>query len=129
MSFSIPQGVLPCRELVEIPLPAFAPCQHFRASCQTMRWRPEQGHMPRGFCGATGTLGEVEVVFIVAEPGDLHPSEAYEADVSPFEKLSRVFQYVYQCFETGYDQFHRNLRNVLGLCWPHLTFHDQMGRM
>jgi len=129
MSFSIPQGVLPCRELVEILLPAFVPCQHFRGSCQTMRWRPEQGHMPRGFCGATGTLDEVEVVFIVAEPGDPHPSEAYEAEASPFEKLSRVYQYVYQCFETGHDQFHRNVRDILRLCWPHLAFHEHMRRV
>jgi hypothetical protein len=59
MSLPIPSRVLPCRELVKILLPAFAPCQHFRGSCQTMRWEPAQGHMPRGFCGATGTLTEV----------------------------------------------------------------------
>jgi hypothetical protein len=62
----------------------------------------------------------------VAEPGDPHPSEAYAADASPLEKLARVFQYVYQCFETGHDQFHRNVRALLGLCWPHLAFPDQM---
>jgi hypothetical protein len=129
MSFPTPQGGFPCRELVEILLPAFAPCERFRGSCQTMRWRPEQGHMPRGFCGATGTLSEVEVVFIVAEPGDPHSSEAYEADASPYEKLSCVFQYVYQCFETGHDQFHRNVRDILGSCWPNLVFHDQMRRV
>lgn len=129
VSFPTPQGVLPCRELVEILLPAFAPCQHFRGSCQTMSWHPEQGHMPRGFCGATGTLSEVEVVFIVAEPGDPHSSEAYEADASPFEKLSCVYQYVYECFKTGHDQFHRNVRHILDLCWPNLAFHDQMRRV
>jgi hypothetical protein len=126
---STPRSHLPCRELLEILLPAYAPCQHFGATCKTMRWRPEDGHIPRGFCGATGALQEVEVVLIVAEPGDPHAFEAYEASSSPLEKLSTVFDYAYRCFEVGHDRFHKNVAYILESCWPELPFADRMRRV
>lgn len=122
-------GFMPCRELVQVLLPAYHPCEHFRGACKSMRWRPEQGHIPRGFCGAVGTVDEVELVLIVAEPGDPHTIEAYDPEASPFDKFSVVCRYVYRCFETGQDQFHRNVRYILDRCWPSTIFQDQMRRV
>jgi len=118
---------LPCSELRGILLPAYDPCHGFKAQCTSMRWNPAHGHVPRGFCGALGKLSEVELVLIVAEPGDPHESESHVAN-SPEEFLAAVCRYAYDCFESGTDQYHRNIRYILDRCWPGLTFAEQMRR-
>jgi hypothetical protein len=49
---------------------AFAPCPAVGRQCRDARWSPREGHVPRGFLGAIGQLSEVELVLVVAEPGD-----------------------------------------------------------
>lgn len=120
--------VLPCQELRDILLPAFAPCTAFRTRCGTMRWVPKAGHVPRGFCGATGAAGDVQLVLVVAEPGDPHDGEAYVPHAQPEELFASVCRYVYGCFAYGKDQFHRNVRSILDDCWPNLSFHEQLRR-
>jgi len=119
---------LPCAELTRVLLPAYGPCGGFGSKCGSMRWLPERGHVPRGFCGALGKLSEVDLVLIVAEPGNPHNVESYSAARSPQELFAEVCRYVYHCFESGKDQFHRNIRAILDLCWPTLTFAEQMRR-
>lgn len=34
--------------------------------------------------------------------------------------------YAWGCFADGKDLFHRNIRTLLNLCWPQLTFEEQM---
>lgn len=121
-------GLLPCKELRDILVSAFAPCGGFRYACDRMRWLPEAGHVPRGFCGATGTASDVQLVLVVAEPGDPQPDEAYRQDAAPEELLQSVCRYVYGCFEHGKDLFHRNVRSILNDCWPDLSFHEQLQR-
>ncbi len=92
-----------------------------------MRWNPPRGHVPRGFCGALGRLGDVQLVLIVAEPGDPHEGESCSAD-SPEEFLEATCRYTYGCFATGKDQFHRNIRErILDKCWSK-AFAEQMRR-
>jgi len=117
---------VPCKELVDILLPIYRPCEGFSGPCETMRWSPKEGHIPRGFCGATGTLSEIDLMLIMAEPGDPHPTENYSSKVSPEEKLFAVADYAYSCYETGTDLFHRNVRAILDLFWPGMTFKEQM---
>ena len=123
-----PDNFLPCQELRDILLPAFGLCTGFHGACRSMRWRPEHGHVPRGFCGATGALREVQLVLVVAEPGDPHADEVYSPQAPPSELFERVCQYVYGCFANGTDQFHRNVRQILHDCWPDLSFHEQSRR-
>lgn len=91
-----------------------------------MRWNPGAGHVPRGFCGATGDLSEVELVLVVAEPGDPHEGESHPAD--PAAALESTFQYSYGCLQTGKDLYHRNIRRILDLCFPSMAFDEQMRR-
>ena len=93
-----------------------------------MRWKPERGHVPRGFCGATGALREVQLVLVVAEPGDPHADEVYAPQASPSKLFKKVCRYVYGCFAHGTDQFHRNVRHILDHCWPDLSFDRQLRR-
>jgi len=87
-----------------------------------MRWNPSQGHVPRGFLGAAGALSEVELVLVFAEPGDPHESETHEG-------LTSAYRYATYAFETGKDQFRRNVRTILDSCWPGLSFVDQMKKV
>jgi hypothetical protein len=66
-----------------------------------MRWAPEEGHVPRGFCGATGSPEDVRLVVVSAEPGDPHESEAH----SKTAPLDSVNEYAYRCFRDGKDLF------------------------
>ena len=51
---------LPCKKFQELVLPAYAPCVHF-GICREAQFRPNFGHVPRGFLGATGTPRDVEL--------------------------------------------------------------------
>ena len=42
----------PAQELLSIFSQAY-PCSNFSGICQSMRWNPEDGHIPRGFMGTT----------------------------------------------------------------------------
>ena len=72
---------LPPPKLREILLPSYSPCPGIELGCKrTAIWKPEQGHVPRGFIGALGSLDEVQVVILVAEPGSPLFAESYECD-------------------------------------------------
>lgn len=101
---------------------AYAPCSGFVDPCKEMRWNPEQGHVPRGFLGAAGSLEEIKLVLVFAEPGDPHAGETHKG-------LATAYDYATFAFETGKDQFHRNVRAILDACWPTLSFNEQMKRV
>lgn len=107
------------RELKEILIPAYSPCEGFSGVCGSMRWDPTEGHVPRGFLGASGNLKEIELVLVFAEPGDPHDDEVHSGIESAHEKAMRAFS-------EGTDLFHRNVRLILNLCWPGLSFEEQM---
>lgn len=113
-------------QLRDVLLGAYAPCAAFDGSCHRMRWSPQQGHVPRGFCGATGALEDVGLVMVFAEPGDPHVGEQHEGE--PEEILNSAYLYAYESFKSGRDQFHRNVRKLLDLCWPDMVFEEQMQR-
>ncbi|AZT85825.1 hypothetical protein EHN06_08910 [Marinobacter sp. NP-4(2019)] len=87
-----------------------------------MRWKPSHGHVPRGFLGAAGSLTEIELVLVFAEPGDPHDGETHNG-------LRSAYSYATYAFETGKDQFHRNVRAILDSCWPELSFEEQMKKV
>ena len=109
----------PCSELLTIIEPAYAPCRNFADACSSLVWAPDKGHVPRGFLGATDTLGEVELVLVFAEPGDPHDAEKHET-------MDTSLEYTYQCMKFGTDLFHRNVRYILNLCFPEDSFDSQL---
>ena len=113
-------------ELKRLLLGAYQPCPGFGGTCHDMRWNPQAGHVPRGFCGAAGELSEVALVLVVAEPGDPHDAEVHPAE--PEAALKSTYDYTYKCIRGGKDQYHRNIRAILDLCFPGQGFDDQMRR-
>jgi hypothetical protein len=119
---------LPCPELRELLLHAYAPCRHFTGACEGVaRWEPATGFVPRGFLGALGSLDEVELVLVAAEPGDPLPGETYDG-TDPAEFLEQCAERVYRIFAQRHDLFHRNIRSILDLCFPDLDFCQQLRR-
>lgn len=118
----------PHADLKAILLEAYAPCPAFAATCHRMRWNPAQGHVPRGFCGATGRLEDVELVLVCAEPGDPHSGESHSPSRSPLEQLRSACAYAYNCLKTGKDLFHRNVRLILDSSFPEMSFDNQLRR-
>ena len=97
-----------------------APCRHFGDVCTTMRWRPEAGHVPRGFCGATGGLDEVRLILVTAEPGDPLRGEAHSGD-----SLTSAISFSFGCLTDPATPFHRNVRLILDLCFPGESLESQ----
>jgi hypothetical protein len=131
LSPSFPVKLSPSLE--KILSPAYR-CTEFDRACRgEMRWRPKEGHVPRGFLGACGEAAEVELILVFAEPGDPHAEEdydeAYEKDRSGRIVLDRVYKYATHAVEIGHDQFHRSLRYVLDMCWPNTSFERQLRKV
>lgn len=115
-------------DLKSLILKSYAPCQFF-GQCREARWAPESGHIPRGFLGATGSLDEVELVMVFAEPGHPHPGEVYNAKASADAMLVAATQHAYSSFKGGQDQFHRNVRWFIEQLYPELSFDEQLRRV
>lgn len=125
------QHPLPHPYLLKILLRAYQPCPGFNSPCECMRWNPTEGHVPRAFCGATGRLDEVELVLVCAQPGDPYPNPNYPAiytGKTKEEMLRATCQLDYHNLCNGTEPFERNIRYILDLCYPEMSFDDQMRR-
>ena len=113
----------PNEKLVEILRPAYRPCRGFKAGCSGVaRWAPTEGHVPRGFVGALGGLEEVQVVILLAEPGDPHGLETYRGQ----DSLEQACEYTFKVLNEGTDLFHRNLKYLLNGLFPRLPLKYQL---
>ena len=82
---------LPSQELLDVLVPANAPCTGFSGKCRSVaRWCPTEGHFPRGFIGALGDLDEVQLVIVVAEPGDPFVSDRLGIADSPRKLVAQT---------------------------------------
>jgi hypothetical protein len=97
-------------------------CPEFDHACTEMRWDPDAGHVPRGFRGACGELWEVELILIVAEPGDPYEEQRLSG-------LESTYEYSTRTLRTGKDLFHRNVLKILDMCWPGIPFDQQMRKV
>ena len=91
----------PNGKLIEVLAPSHAPCRHMLTQgggCPESQWSPAAGHVPRGFLGATGELDEVELVMVLAEPGDPKRTENYVGGLAPAESLRRVADFVHRTY-------------------------------
>jgi len=120
----------PPPDLAERLLPAFAPCPAFNGACQgVMKWNPLAGHVPRGFRGALGTIQDVRLVLICAEPGDPFSTESYPANATPEDYLRDVCRTNWGHLEhPGGDRFAQNVRLILTMAWPGAEVREQMRR-
>jgi hypothetical protein len=123
-----PTRFSPCPELRELLLRAYEPCIHFDGACKRVAtWKPERGHVPRGFLGALGSLDEVALVLVAAEPGDPLFGETYGGP-DPADFLERCVEEAYRDFDQMANPFHREIRRILDECFPNLDFSQQMRR-
>ena len=79
--------------------------------------------MPRGFVGALGSLEEVQVVLLIAEPSSPFSYERYDAER---DLLEETFQQTFGSLERGEGLIHRNLRFVLDQIFPNTSLADQL---
>jgi len=108
--------------LEQILYSAYEPCKELARNCTSMRWEPAAGFLPRGFLGATGSLEEVELILVCAEPGDPHKNEVHTG-------MTSVYQYAHYAFETKMDVFHKNIRAIMDSCWLSLSFDEQLKKV
>ena len=114
------------KDIENLLISAYAPCNNLINICDTMIWNPEKGHVPRGFTGATGSSSDVLLVLVGAEPGNPHDSEKYITDGNPNLLINSKYNYTWECLENGKDLFHRNIRLILNKCFPSMSFKEQM---
>ena len=117
---------LPPPELREILLPSYSPCPGFRRS--VVNAHSHLGIRNKDMCLADslvrwGSLDEVQVVILVAEPGDPHSEESYVFDDSLMTQTSK---YAFNVYQTGKDLYHRNLRFLINLVFPKATLEQQL---
>ncbi len=95
-----------------------------------MRWKPDEGHVPRGFIGAFGTLNEVEVVIVTAEPGEPLDDETQVIEhLSAEERVHHICRFTYDQLvgrvPHAHD-YHPNMRYILDQIWPELPLDEQL---
>ncbi len=115
-------------ELREILKPAYYPCAGFTGVCKGIKKEPSEGYIPRGFFGCLGEISQVELILVIAEPGSPFSKEEKYPDFSE-ELIDLVFDYVGTKFEKPTDPFHKNIQNILDMCWPNLSFREKFEKV
>jgi len=126
--------MLPNIEIIKVLSEAYSPCQSF-GKCKEAQWLPEEGHIPRGFLGATGSVDEVEAIFVFAEPG--HPMvdkndtvlEPYPESSDPEGYMELTTDFAFKCFDREVDVMHSNVKYILNQVWPSLQFAEQLKKV
>ena len=72
------------------------------------------------------TLVQIELILITAEPGDPYPWQQYSYETQPMNVIDKLCREAYNYISQPPDQFHRNLRKLLDICFPNLSFYNQM---
>ena len=119
--------IQPNLELIDLLQDAYAPCKNFGV-CPEACWQPANGHIPRGFLGATGDLSEVELIMLFAQPGAPHDEERYDPGAHSTDLLLASVEHAYKCFSTSKYSFHRNAIWFLKQLYPDLSFDEQLRR-
>ena len=109
-------------ELTRILERAYRPCAGFDGPCSAMTWAPARGHIPRGFWGALDSLEEVRLVMVLAEPG-------FPKDGRRQTGLESALAATEQCYRYKDDTGHRNVRYIVRLCFPELSFIEAMRKV
>jgi hypothetical protein len=101
--------------LEDILLAAY-PCKHIRGRCAGFgKWRPIDGHVPRGF-GGTTRLSDIRLVLIAAEPAN-PVNENYSGSKEPSTILEAVLRTANRHASDGSAPFHKGVSSLLKACW------------
>ena len=122
---------LPCKELTKVLLPAYTKCCILTTNCSELKYDPTLGHVPRGFCGAFGSLADVKLVLVLAEPGNpKDKSWGVPKNTKPNEHLKGNIAGVLEAIKKPERKrgFHENVGIILNECWPDLTLEEQFER-
>lgn len=108
------------KQLIQIFRAAYAPCDGLKNRCKNhIQWDPYNGHMPRGYMCNANDLEKIQLVLVLAEPGNPEPGdECYTID-TPENMITAHNSYV--TFSGG-GLFHQNIRKIVSLCFPELDF-------
>ena len=69
----------------------------------------------------------MELVLVLAEPGPPNNgSYEYGEQTTPEELMDAVYKKVYECFASGHDPVHKNVRKILDMCFLGLSLHEQL---
>ena len=68
-------------------------------------------------------------MLVGAEPGDPHKGESHLATGSPRARLESAYAYATECFRSGKDLYHRNMRYILERAWPRETFDEHLRKV
>lgn len=112
------------KPLLDILEPAYRPCRHFDGACAgACMWEPSRGLVPCAFGGALGSLDEVRLIIVTAEPGDPPDRTGYEG--TPQDMVLNSVRIFREAMERGGLEragrptpFHRNMRRILDTFWP-----------
>ena len=121
---------LPAVELLDLLQPAYSPCPGFATRCADVaKWAPESGHVPRGYLGAMCRLDDVELVLLVAEPGNPHEGSGVQPRAGRKGLAAKTVSDTYVCILEGKDLFHRHLREVLDMALPDMSLATQLSKV
>lgn len=124
--------MIPAQALLDILEPAYQPCAHFEGACAgACVWDPARGLVPCAFGGATGSLDEVLLIIVTAEPGDPPDAAGYRG--TPADMLRNSLRIFHEAMENGGIErrgrptpFHRNMRRILDAFWPDEPLETQL---
>jgi len=92
--------MMPAQALLDILEPAYGPCAHFEGACAgACVWDPARGLVPCAFGGATGSLDEVQLIIVTAEPGDPPDTAGYRG--TPEEMVRNSLRIFHEAMENG----------------------------
>ena len=118
---------LPAIELQNILTPAYGPCPGFKGACQgTATWRPDVGHVPRGFLGASRSADQVELVLLLGEPGGANGS--FRVHDQRINLLTQTVFDTYRHFSDRLAPLHKHLRPWLDCVYPGDEFDEQLAK-
>ena len=103
---------------------AYGPCCGFGGACSgTAKWKPECGHVPRGFVGALGRIREIKVVILLDKPGQPFWDEEYLGK-SKLAKLKQTSKFTFSAIEDEASPFQKRLKYLLNYLF--LDIQDQL---
>ena len=105
----------PDDRLVEILQDSYRPCSGFQDQCRGVAtWNPAAGQIPRAFIGALGTVEEVRVVIVTAQPALPLPEEPeLYFGLTQDEMLEMTCQHTFECYRDNRETYHRGIRYLL----------------
>ena len=126
---------IPDQRLVEILQESYQPCPGFQGQCREVAtWDPTTGQIPRAFVGALGTIEEVRVVIVTAQPSLPLPEEPIlYSELSQDEMLEATCRHTFECLRDCWERrdpimtFQRRIRYLLDQIFqPNRSLEDQL---